>query len=438
MKANNQNRNKTKPSILGLKPQFIRMGAEGNAGSLGGIIPQAEPPIHVPSHLKWLPYGEDNLYPQRLQAFRNMSSTHAALLKLKAQLCAGEGWLEQPHLQGFDQILLQQLSVELALYGGFALQVIWAKSRKHIAQIQLMPFGHLRVITPPVGEAVQWYAYSPHWEAWEKQRSPSAKPMLVRAFSQEAAAQYPRQILYAYEYSPALNHYPEAPYQAALTDIRFEEAFSQFRLQTMRNGMFPAMHIEVEGSPSEEEKEIFYQELKKKFAGANNAAEVLITYGYEGHGRVKITPIEVKANADLFKAWASDARQRIITAHRLSSPVLAGLPGSGSLGGSGNEIAQAFEHFYNTVIRQMQQLICLNLDKLLPFLPTVNEPLPQPKQLAIANAKPVRFPFGENLLARLLTLNELREELGFQPIEQLEEQDWIVAPKRKTNPNSLQ
>jgi hypothetical protein len=219
-----------------------------------------------------------------------------------------------------------------------------------------------------------------------------------------------------------------ASYQAALPDVVWDYEYSRFKTANMQNGMFPALHITVEGEPTEEERQYFYQELKRKFSGSKQAGEVLITYGEEGAGKVAIKPIEIRGNADLFRTWSEDAVQRIITGHRLSSPVLAGLPGHGSLGGQGNEISIAFEYFFNTVIRPLQLTVIKELQQLLAFSAQDFQ------QLEIANSKPIRLTFGEDLLQKLLTIDELRAELGY---ENLSSGMNSVTPPAKTVAQSL-
>jgi hypothetical protein len=66
---------------------------------------------------------------------------------------------------------------------------------------------------------------------------------------------------------------------------------------------------------------------------------------------------DVNNNVDIFNNLNETCMQKIITAHNLPSPVLASLPGSGSLGGNANELMIAYELFYNTTIANLQNNI---------------------------------------------------------------------------------
>ena len=360
----------------------------------------------------WVKYGSDNLYPQQLIDCKSYSPVHQAILNLKTDLIAGEGFITAPDVPYSlpELSLLRKLAHDYALFNGFALQILWGRGGKTIAEIRHLNFSSLRAELTGAGMAPETWYYSSNWEAWEKEGDPFYRPYPVAAFNPSQSRNEPRQVLVFAEYAPEIECYPLASYNSALPDILFDYEYGRFKLNSMRNGMFPTLHIEVEGEPSDAEKEAFYTALKRKFGGTEQAGEVLITYGTEGAGKTTVTPIEVRGNADMYREWEAQAAQRIISAHRLSSPVLAGLPAKSGLGGNGNEIAVAYEHFFNTVIRPMQLNI---INVLKPLLALAGTPHPD---LDIANSKPIRFVFSEQVLQKILSVAELRSEIGFGPL----------------------
>ena len=69
---------------------------------------------------------------------------------------------------------------------------------------------------------------------------------------------------------------------------------------------------------------------------------------------------EASTTVDLFNALNTIATQKIVSSHRLSSPVLVGQAGSGTLSGNAGEISVAAELFYNTTCKSLQILNLLN------------------------------------------------------------------------------
>lgn len=363
-----------------------------------------------PDRRDWVRYGADNLYPQKLVELRTESATHHSILQLKADLLVGEGWQQSTGLPFLDGAFLRKIAEDLACFNGFALQILYKGGANNI-EIKPLPFQSLRAAKPQLGQKPEAYFYCKAWDWFEKGGSSYAKPIKVDAFNKEQKPQIGRQVFYFHLPSLESEVYPIASYQSALSDILFEKEIARFKLQNMRNGMFPVLHIEIEGLPEDQEREKFQRDLARKFQGSENAGQVLVTYGLEGEGKTKITPIQIMGNSDLYTQWANKAQQAIITAHRLSSPVLAGLPGSSTLGNSAGEIAVAYEHFFASVIRPKQILLVQTLTQLLADLG-----LPCENPLEISNSKPVRLVFSEALLTQVLTPDELRAELGYPPI----------------------
>jgi hypothetical protein len=113
------------------------------------------------------------------------------------------------------------------------------------------------------------------------------------------------------------------------------------------------------------------------------------------------------------------AQQAIISAHRWTMS-LTGLRSSGSLG-SNQQIRSEFDIVYNTVIRPNQRL----------FLTKFLNPVIQDAgkffgknwtNIALDIAKPMPVSFAGDLkIENVLTLDEQRAELGFQPLQKQNE-----------------
>lgn len=103
--------------------------------------------------------------------------------------------------------------------------------------------------------------------------------------------------------------------------------------------------------PSAEEKDVFQRSLTGTFSGADNTNNILVLWNQSIDNQMKIEKFEATNNADLYNNVNDIIFQKIITAHRLTSPVLAGISGSGNLSGNANEIINAYILFNYTVIQ---------------------------------------------------------------------------------------
>src|ERR1035437_9641572 len=92
-------------------------------------------------------YGDNNLYPEFLLGLLARSSTHRAIVKTKAQLIGGNGinknelspealkMISNPWNEYDLEEIIARISLDLIVYGAFALNVIWTKDRQRIAEI---------------------------------------------------------------------------------------------------------------------------------------------------------------------------------------------------------------------------------------------------------------------------------------------------------------
>jgi hypothetical protein len=99
--------------------------------------------------------------------------------------------------------------------------------------------------------------------------------------------------------------------------------------------------------------------MEDAFSGAKGASSIVILWGNGSAGEVrpKITPFSAAANADIYNNIEGIVFQKMISAHRLTSPTLAGVAGSGNLSGNAAEIIDSYVLFNYTVINQMRRTI---------------------------------------------------------------------------------
>jgi hypothetical protein len=83
----------------------------------------------------------------------------------------------------------------------------------------------------------------------------------------------------------------------------------------------------------------------------------VVLWGEGKEVKPEITPFNASANADIYNNVESIIFQKIISAHRLSSPTLAGIAGSGNLSGNAKEIISSYILFNYTVIEKMRRKV---------------------------------------------------------------------------------
>lgn len=316
---------------------------------------------------KWVKYGVNDDYLEKVLDYYNDSPTNSSILKLKTNMIKGAGFTQDVPFNPKDKTgkkLLKRISRDYAIFEGFAIQLLKASGENKWSEVYPMDFSRVRAVPEETGDA-DMYLFSRNFKL---HRRKAFQPVPMPLWDMDNGDQLPdRAILYFYEPHPGVDYYPIPSYNAAFSDIEFEYLYSLFKASAMKNGMFPTVHIKVTGNPDKGIKDAFFNKVKEKFSGVTGE-KILITYSEQEEAHVEISPIETTGNADQFTQWKEDARQGIISAHQLTSPVLAGLSGSGNLSGNAEEINNAIDHFQNNYVQDRQENICDALKPVLEML----------------------------------------------------------------------
>ena len=109
------------------------------------------------------------------------------------------------------------------------------------------------------------------------------------------------------------------------------------------------------GIPNPEERRDIYREIEDTFSGEENAGRFFLAFSEPGK-ELQVTPIE-NANDDYYLTLEQRITSRILTAHRITSPLLLGIKDGAGFSSNADEIITSYSHFQNTVVRPKQTKI---------------------------------------------------------------------------------
>lgn len=320
------------------------------------------PKIKEVRNKEWVYYGEKNLFPQLLIELYDSSAIHHTCVQAIKDGIYGEGIEEfgEQYVNGNGETLneiFEKIALDYALYQGFALNVIWNKEGTRIAEMYHLPFANVRSGKVDDDDRVNEYFYSSDWTNIRKYTPTNYKAFNVTDNSDENASQ----IYYCYNYTPGNDVYPLPTYVGALNDIQLDARVSKFHNSNISNGLAPSLFIQFRnGIPTPEERNDVYNEIQKTFSGENNAGRFFLAFSEPGN-ELQVTPIEA-ANDDYYITLEERISSRILTAHRVTSPLLLGVKtGSNGFSSNSEEIKIAYSHFENTVIDPMRKKVLSNL-----------------------------------------------------------------------------
>ena len=305
----------------------------------------------------YMKFGDKNLFPQELIELYNTSAMHATAVNAISDGIKGEGIKivgdEYINLQGetIDDVFAK-VALDYTLFGGYALNVVWSKEGNKIAEIYHLPMANVRSGKENEEGDITEYFYSTDWSNVRKH-----EPKAYRAFDvTDNKKDNASQIYYVFDYQPGQQFYPLPSYTGALTDIDLDARISRFHSQNLKQGLNPSMFIQFRsGIPTPEERRDIYREIDETFSGEENAGRFFLSFSRAGE-EMQITPVSNEAD-QYYITLEERITSRILTAHRITSPLLLGIRDASGFSSNADEIKVAYNHFQGTVIEPKQQTI---------------------------------------------------------------------------------
>ena len=217
------------------------------------------------------------------------------------------------------------------------------------------------------------------------------------------------------------NHYPHfyyygvPAYIAAVLHCELEYRIAKYNQSQFNNGFMPSAFMQVFGAYSQEEAEQAVKAIDEKYQGTGNNSKLILQVLSDPSTAAKIDILQdIKEGSWL--ELAQIAKENIVTAHEFTHS-LAGMATAGSLG-TNQQLRAEFEVLQNTVIRPIQrQILGQWLSKTMPQVSEFEMLDFGNNELDILNSSPVSFS-GDIPASVVLTIDEQREILGFEPLQQ--------------------
>ena len=377
----------------------------------------------------WISYGDAsgqwaNLYPQFLIDLYYSSSITSAIVNATAEMISAEELVitdeedrdleARVKLQNFmnnangNETLhevLKKVAFDFKLQGAFALNIIWSKDRTQIAEIHHIPVEKIRCERPDELGKTNGYYVSGDWA-----NTRTNKPYRVPAFNANDRTS-PNQILYSGLYSPNMNSYYTADWVSCANWCLIDSKVSEFHLNNISNGFTGSFMISfANGIPTLEERHQIEQSLESKFSSEKNAGKFVLTFSDDKTRVPEITSISPSDLDKQFLALQELLTSNICSGNRITSKTLMGLDSKNGFSSNADELNSAANFYLNTVIKGFQGQILKVLSKIFKIN---NMDMP----VQFVQLKPITTKFTNQDLANVLSSDEIREEMGYAPLD---------------------
>lgn len=369
----------------------------------------------------YIEFGKKNDYPNYLVDLFNKSAKHNAIIKGKVNYITGNGFKIK---EGVDPIgeqfiaqanrveslteVLRKASIDIELFGGAYLQIIWSVTGENLAEVYHVDYTKIRTNA----DNTQFW-YSENWEDRKYKRE------VFNGFNSQL--RQGTQIMYLKEYRPNLNAYALPGYFGALNYVESDIEISKHVLGNAQTGFSASKLITLpNGEPSDDEKRQIERKFTDRFTGSDGKKFILSFVNDASRKPV----IEDLGASDITKEDFGNVdkmiQQNIFAGHQITAPDLFGISTPGQLG-TRQQMRDSYEIFKNTYVND-KQIFLEQVFSLLAKLHGANS------ELKIIPVEPIGIEFSESIILQVAPKQWILEKLG---IDMTQYQEAEIVPEEK-------
>ncbi len=356
----------------------------------------------------YIEFGEKNDYPNYLLSLYNKSAKHNAIVKGKVNYITGNGWatkeddakaeefINNPNPYESLTDLTRKVSIDMEVFGGAYLEIIWSKIGGQIASITHIDYTKVR-------------SNKDNTQYWIKDwNDRKAEADVVIGFNPNLKEG--KQILYLKEYRPGLDTYALPGYLGALNYIESDVEVSKHVLGNAQTGFSASKLITLpNGEPSPDEKRNIERRFTERFSGSDGK-KFILSFVADINKKPAVDDLGASdLTKEDFGRVDNMIQQNIFAGHQITTPSLFGILVEGSLG-TRSEIRDGYEVFKNTYVNDKQQYLESIFNRLAEYNGITSE-------LYIKPVEPINFEFSENIIAQFAPKEWILEKIGIDPTQ---------------------
>jgi hypothetical protein len=319
----------------------------------------------------WVLNGKNNSFYQYTIDRFNGSPTNAAIINSYVDLIYGKGLRAKnantpQGLKDWTKLKtillkkdLRMTIYDFELFGQASMDVI-EKNSKDLSSI-----SHIsqNLIAPSIENddcEIDNYWFSKDWSKYLQAKN---KPVAFPAFDGKQ-----KQSIYSIKpYKAGKKYFADPDYLAGMPYAEMEEEIANLNINSIKNGLSAGYIINVPDgiNLTTEQRNKFKKSIEAQLTGSPNASRFVMSW----NGRdVEITITPFPVNDNIHKQWqflTAEARQQLLTAHRVTSPMLFGIKDNTGFGNNAEELDTAEAQLMKRVIAPKQAFIIDALEDIL-------------------------------------------------------------------------
>ncbi len=329
-----------------------------------------EPPVIKEAKREdWVEFGSSNDYYSFLIDCYTNSTTNNAIINNVSRLIYGKGLSatnasKKPSeyasmMSLFSKKCVRHLCTDLKMLGQCAMQVIYTKDRKRIAEIHHIPVQLLRSEKCNEEGKIEAYYYSDDWSDIKRYQ-----PKRISAFG---CSNDDIEIYFVKPYSVGLKYYALPDYIGATPYCTLEESISEYLINEVNNGFSSRAVINFNnGSPSEEQQQLIKSKVLNQLTGTSGE-KVIISFNNNQDSKTTVDSMPVNDAPDLYNTLTETCLRKIMLGHQITSPLLFGIASQNGFSSNADELRDSFILFENMIIRPYREMLTDAFDELLAY-----------------------------------------------------------------------
>ena len=250
----------------------------------------------------WVEYGTDNNYFRYLMDRYTNSTTNNAIINNICRLVYGRGLSatdasrkpnEYAHMMALlPKNCVRHLVTDLKLLGQCAMQVIYTKDRKKIAEVHHIPVHLLRAEKCNSEGKIEGYYYSDDWSDIR-----NYVPKRIPAFQCSSEGS---EIFYIKPYSVGLKYYAHVDYTGGIPYTVLEEDISEYLINETQNSFSGRVLINFSnGIPALDQQQIIKNKIVNQLTGTSGE-KVIISFNNNSESKTEVQQLSVADAPDLY------------------------------------------------------------------------------------------------------------------------------------------
>lgn len=318
---------------------------------------------------EFVTWGNNNSYFDYLINSYNESPTNASIIDGISNLIYGKGLSaldSSKKTEQYAQMIslfkeedIENITKDYKKLGKYALQCIYNGKHDKIVEVAHIPVNYLAPEKANEDGEIEAYYHSVDFS------NERIIPKRISAFGTSKDA---IEILYVQPYAAGSFYFSPTDYQSGVVYAEMEDEMSSFHINNLQNGLTASTFLNFNnGVPDKKTQQDIEKDIIKKWGGAKSRSKIIVAFNKNKDSAATVDNLQLNDASQQYQFLSDEATDKLLRAHKVTSPVLIGIKDNSGLGNNAEELQTAFALFYNQIIKPFQSQIIRGLDKVLAF-----------------------------------------------------------------------